>query len=106
MSLNLYCTLLTIDFDFVVCDLLGSPQVRHEMNRDNLIEHKLSSDQMVIRFQLPRLTSSNMPRPPYEKERYIYPFCMRFRYDTVSRLTVFPPIDLGYGKCLPIWSNV
>ena len=47
----MYCALLTIDFDFVVCDLLGSPQVGHEMNRDNLIEHKLSSDLMVIRFQ-------------------------------------------------------
>ena len=47
----MYCALLTIDFDFVVCDLLGSPQVGHEMNRDNLIKHKLFSDQTVVRFQ-------------------------------------------------------
>ena len=44
MLLYLYFAMLTIDFDFVVCDLLGSPQVGHEMNRDNLIENKLSSD--------------------------------------------------------------
>ena len=51
MLFNLYCAHLTIDFDFAVCDLLGSPQVRYEMNRDNLIEHKLSSDQKGFRFQ-------------------------------------------------------
>ena len=51
MLLNLYFALLTIDFDFVVCDIFGSPQVGHEMNRDNLIEHKLSFDKMVVRFQ-------------------------------------------------------
>ena len=51
MMLYLYCVILTIDFDFIVSDLLGSPQFGHEMNHDNLIEHKLSSDQMVVRFQ-------------------------------------------------------
>ena len=50
MLINMYGALLTIDFYFVVCDLLGSPQVGHDMNRDNLIEHKLSSDQMVFQF--------------------------------------------------------
>ena len=97
MLLNMYCALLTIDFDFGVCDLLGSPQVGHEMNRDNLIEHKLFSDQMVVQFQRPRLTSSNLPRPPNEKERYIYIFtlCVRFTYYTVHRLTVSTPFNLG-----------
>ena len=51
MLLYLYCALLTINFDSVMCDLLGSPQVGHEMNRDNLIKYKLSSNQMVVRFQ-------------------------------------------------------
>ena len=50
MLLNLYFAMLIIDFDFIVCDLLGSAQVGHEMNRDNLIEYKLSSDQIVVRF--------------------------------------------------------
>ena len=66
--------LCTVNHWFWLCCVwpFGSPQVGHEMNRDNLIEHKLSSDQMVVRFQWPMLTSSNMPRPPNKKERYIY----------------------------------
>ena len=48
MLLNMYCALLTIDFDFIVCELLGFPQVGHEMNHENLIKHKLSSDHMVV----------------------------------------------------------
>ena len=55
MLLMLYYTSLTIDFELcIMYDLLGSSQVRHEMNRDNLIEYKLSSNDkyhMVVLFQ-------------------------------------------------------
>ena len=50
----MYCALLTIDFDFVMCDLLGSPQIGQERNHDNLIKYKLSSNDnyhMVVLFQ-------------------------------------------------------